>query len=342
MDVKKIIISRTDSIGDVMLTLPVAGVLKSIFPDCKILFLGRSYTKDIAEISIHVDSFHDWTQISSFEQKARIKYLKDLNADVIIHVFPVGEIAFLALKAKIPIRIGTSGRIYHFLTCNKLVTMSRRRSDLHEAQLNLKLIRSLGLLKTIPLNEIQNLYGFRQPDPLDDSFKKIIAKDKFNLILHPKSKGSAREWGLHNFSRLISIIPGDKFRIFITGTQNEGELLKQEIIHMHPEVVDLTGRFTLRQFISFINEADGFISASTGPLHIAAALGKFALGIYPPIVPMHPGRWAPLGKNADYIVADKKCSACRKNKSCLCMENITPEEVYNRLLSLIEKNGKNF
>lgn len=65
----------------------------------------------------------------------------------------------------------------------------------------------------------------------------------------------------------------------------------------------------LKQFISFIAAADGLIAASTGPLHIAAALGKVALGIYPPIKPMHPpGRWAPLGKNASYLVLEKKAA----------------------------------
>ncbi|MBK7669733.1 MAG: hypothetical protein IPJ32_21845 [Sphingobacteriaceae bacterium] len=31
---------------------------------------------------------------------------------------------------------------------------------------------------------------------------------------------------------------------------------------------------TLKQFISFINNADALVAASTGPLHIASALGK--------------------------------------------------------------------
>ena len=38
-NVKKIIISRTDAIGDVILTLPICGILKMYYPDCKIVFL---------------------------------------------------------------------------------------------------------------------------------------------------------------------------------------------------------------------------------------------------------------------------------------------------------------
>ena len=56
---KRLIISRTDSIGDVILTLPVAGELKRMFPDIHILFLGSSYTRPIVECCPHVDEFVD-------------------------------------------------------------------------------------------------------------------------------------------------------------------------------------------------------------------------------------------------------------------------------------------
>jgi ADP-heptose:LPS heptosyltransferase len=46
-DPKKIVISRTDSIGDVVLTLPLAGILKEKYPKAKIIFLGNTYTKPI-------------------------------------------------------------------------------------------------------------------------------------------------------------------------------------------------------------------------------------------------------------------------------------------------------
>lgn len=335
-DRMKIIISRTDSIGDVVLTLPLAGLIKERFPQHQIFFLGSSYTKDIVKASSHIDTFLDWTAIASLNRKNRMNFLEKIKADVIIHVFPVPEIAWLAWKSGIPVRIGTTGRFYHFYTCNRLVAMSRKRSHLHEAQLNLKLAKPLGFSNPYSLFEIGNLYGIRISEKTDDSIGDWIAGDKFNLVLHPKSKGSAREWGIHNFSQLISILPKDKFRIFITGTHEEGELFIKDLMVRHPEVINLTGKFTLEEFIRFLNRVDGIVSASTGPLHIAAALGKYALGIYPPIKPMHPGRWAPLGHKADYIVSKADCSDCRNKNTCKCMESITPQEVYNKLIHQLQ------
>jgi len=337
MNLRNIIISRTDSIGDVVLTLPVAGVLKELFGDCKIFFIAKSYTKPVVDSCEHIDRFLDWDKLKELDPKAQTEKIKSVEADAILHIFPSKEIARLAKKARIPYRIGTTGRLYHYLTCNKLIPLSRRRSDLHEAQLNLKLIEPIGAKKTYSLEKIPDYYGFSQTEPLNREFNQLISKDKFNLILHPKSKGSAREWGLKNFARLIEILPKEKFKIFISGTKEEGELIKEDLPDIFTHVVDLTGKFTLMEFISFIDEVDGIVAASTGPLHIAAALGKQTIGIYPPIKPMHPGRWAPVGENSQYLVLDKKCSKCRKSDRCECIESIEPETVKNMLMNLNRK-----
>ncbi len=335
MNSKRIIISRTDSIGDVVLTLPITGVLKKYFPDSEILFLGKSYTKDLINTCKHVDRFIDWSEIQNLNKTEQITQVEKLNADIIIHVFPVKQIAILAKKAKIPVRIGTTGRLYHYFSCNKLVAFSRKRSELHEAQLNLKLLKPLIGTLNLSLEEIAGYYGLKVREPLSNGNKQLLSQGKFNLIVHPKSKGSAREWGLTNFFRLAELLPRNKFKLFITGTADEGNLIRQSLKNRFPDITDLTGKFNLSELISFINEADGIVAASTGPLHIAAALGKHAIGIYPPIKPMHPGRWAPVGKNAQFLVTDKECSDCRQGGSCECMESIQPQKVKDILLNLL-------
>ena len=88
----------------------------------------------------------------------------------------------------------------------------------------------------------------------------------------------------------------------------------------------------LIEFISFINSADGLIAASTGPLHISASLGKNTLGLYPPIKPIFPKRWAPLGPKADFIVFEKECGKCKRDIiKCECIDLISPEVVLEKI-----------
>ena len=325
---QKIILSRTDSIGDVILTLPMAGILKEMFPQCKIIFLGSNYTRKVVALSDHVDEFLSWDTILKQEgTDKKIEYFKEIGADTIIHVFPNKKIAHLSKKAEIQNRIGTGGRLYHYFNCNKLVRFSRKRSDLHEAQLNLKLLQPLGWNKELSLNEIAAYYGLNKKPTLSKEFRILIDPQKTNLILHPKSKGSAREWGLDNFEKLIDLLDKKKYKIFVTGTESEGKLLREKISFTDYNCTDLSGKMSLQQLIAFIDKADGLVAASTGPLHIAAALGKLAIGIYPPIKPMHPGRWAPLGSKAKYIVRQKECNDCKNGNTCYCMAEIEPQKV---------------
>ncbi len=333
-----ILLSRTDSIGDVVLTLPMAGVLKTLFPESTILFLGRTYTKAVVVCSENIDGFVNWDEIEQLtNEQQKVNRFKALDADVIFHVFPNPDIASLAKKAGIKTRIGTAGRIFHLNTCNKPVLFSRKRSELHEAQLNLKLLKPSGFTNIPKREELAKYFGFTKIAKLDVRFKKMINPHKKNLILHPKSKGSAREWGMENFNELIALLPEEEYQVFISGTEEEGKLFRDKLYLKKENVTDISGTMTLDQFISFIAHCNGLVAASTGPLHIAAATGIVALGIYPPIKPMHPGRWAPIGKNAGYLVKETGCDDCRKGTSCHCMLEITPHQVKQKLEEYFEK-----
>jgi heptosyltransferase III len=328
-----IMLSRTDSIGDVVLTLPMAGLIREKYPDARITFIGRSYTEPVIKLSKHIDGFINRDHLEKLEISARIKALRELHVDWIIHVFPDKALAREARRAGISNRVGTSHRIFHWLNCNKRVSFSRRKSDLHEAQLNCKLLAPLDI--TIPkLENIHTYYGVNVPGVPVKRMKSLIDQGRKNIVLHPKSKGSAREWGLENFHRLIQLLPADDFKIFITGTLAEAGLMKEFLEKNEKRITDLTGKLTLEEFIAFLSLVDGIVAASTGPLHIAAALGRQAIGIYPPIHPMHPGRWAPLGVNAKVLVKATECEECRKSMDCHCIREIKPEEVSE----LINKN----
>jgi ADP-heptose:LPS heptosyltransferase len=326
-----IVISRTDNIGDVVLTLPLAGILKKKFPDASIIFLGKKYIRPLVEACGNINKFIDWDDVAALPKEDQLSLFKSLNADVIVHVFPHPEIASLANRAGITYRVGTSHRSYHWLYCNKLVNFSRKKSDLHEAQLNVKLLKPLGIITIPTLEELKTAYSFNHIPALKDS--SMLNNNKFNLILHPKSRGSAREWEWKNWNKLAELLPQDKFKLFVTGTENEGVEIKKNLLEGHSYITDLTGKLDFSQLIAFISQADGLVAASTGPLHIAASLGKRAIGLFPPIRPMHPGRWAPLGPKATYLVLDKTCSDCRKKTFCSCINSLTPEQVKALLLA---------
>jgi len=319
----RIIISRTDSIGDVILTLPLCVWLKKQFPQSELVFLGRTYTKDIIVCFDVVDTFLNFDDFSSLPTSERIARLR---ADCIIHVFPNREIAALSKKAKIPMRIGTAHRIFHLLTCNYRLNFSRKQSLLHESQLNFELLKPLGFNETPSFDFLfQSLNQFNFPIvSLPTEFSGIDFSN--TIILHPKSQGSAVEWPLEKYIELAQVLVKQNKTVIFTGTENEGKEFSA-ILPVHPQIIDSSGKLNLNQLICLISSCEALVACSTGPYHIAGISGIKAIGLFSPRKPIHPGRWRALGDKSVALVFDSSCSNCKKGKACSCIENISVQSV---------------
>ncbi|MBA2410103.1 MAG: glycosyltransferase family 9 protein [Gammaproteobacteria bacterium] len=339
MQSRHFVLNRADKIGDVVLALPMAGILKSTFPGCKVSLLGQRYTLPLARCCEYLDGAYTWDEIKEAPRAERIRHFQAFGADAIIHIYPQPAISRVARQARIPLRIGTSRRSYHWLDCNRLVRMRRRGIALHEAQLNIQLLRGLGLDRHYSLDELHEYFGLTRIDSLPPHLAAFIHPGRFNLIVHPKSAGSAREWPIEHFARLIESLPPERFNVLVTGSEKEGESVRGELPIQLSHVRDLMGRISLDELIALINAADGLLAASTGPLHIAAVLGKHALGIFVPYRAKHAGRWGPIGPRARAFQLAETCVSCPNASVCACMRRIAPAEVSAYLSGLARPPG---
>ncbi len=323
-----ILLSRTDNIGDVVLTLPLAGMLKEHFPQCRIVFLAAAYTLPVVCCSEHIDDVWNWDELRQLPEHEQIQRLQAERIEWCFHVFPRPEIAQLVHRAGVPNRVGTRNRLYHWRTCNHRVALSRKNSVMHEAQLNAWLLKPLVGECVSALEEIQRFYGLTGVPILPQNIRAVLHPTKFNLIIHPKSQGSAPEWQIAHYKRLLELLPSERFSVIITGTAKEGAQI-QEFINeaVVLGVQNLTGATTLRELIALVAASDALVAASTGPLHVAAALGIYALGLFAPIRPMHAGRWKPLGAKARTLSLEHECHKCTHQAVCECISAVTPESV---------------
>lgn len=327
LDKSHVLICRTDNIGDVVLTLPIAGYLKRLYPAIKIGFLCRGYAAPLVR---HCGAIDYVVEVEQLDRPAQL--LAHSGVDTIIFSKPDKKLAAAAKKARIPTRVGTSHRWFHWLYCNKLAHFSRVKSPLHEAQLNFELLRPLGIHFIPELDEIPALYQLNAPSYAG---RIRLPHDEFHLVIHPKSNGNGREWPIAHYTELARLLQSRAdIKLWVTGSENEGKWLEQnaaDLLRM-PNVTSVCGKFALDELAGFINTANGLIASGTGPLHISAALGKPTLGLFPPMKPIHPERWAPLGSNAQVLCEAKTCSGCKDASTCVCMLNITPAQVADTVL----------
>lgn len=323
----RILICRTDNIGDVVLTLPLVGYLKTRFPQLRIDMLCRAYVAPAVRHCRFLD------RVVAIEEAGELPaFFAGGGYDAVIFAFPNRQLARAAKAARIAHRVGTSHRLYHWFTCNRLAHFSRVKSDLHEAQLNFKLLRPLGIDHVPRLDEMPALYGLEAPRRA--AVDALFEAGKRHFILHPKSNGSGREWPVGHFTALareLALEPG--IRLFVTGSANEGKLIAQQAPDLLalPNVADVCGKLDLDGLLALIGASDGLVASSTGPLHLSAALGRPSLGLFPPIKPLDPGRWGPLGVRAEVLCPAQPCAGCGDNATCTCMQSITPQQVAARL-----------
>jgi len=90
--------------------------------------------------------------------------------------------------------------------------------------------------------------------------------------------------------------------------------------------------------LAFIAAADGMVSPSTGPVHLAAVLGIHALGIFPGRDCLNGKRWFPLGPKSEALQVVEFCPRnAQRDLSlggpCRCTISITPQMVYKRVMA---------
>lgn len=340
---KNILIVRTDRIGDVVLTLPLVSILKKYFPDAKISFLLRNYTLPLAQDNSCIDEVitleekNGITEIISNTKKLRSKF------DTCIVAYPTFRIALIMFLAGIKVRVGTGYRWYSFLF-NKKIYDHRKVSEYHELEYNVRLLKALGINENVNPSNVQfNLHSSKESRQIIESELKSRKVDlsKKIIILHPGSGGSSIDLPWESMKLLIVKMAHElDVEILITGSSNEAELCNSLIVN--EKTKNLAGLFELKEMIALIGKAEILIANSTGPIHIAAALGKNVIGFYPKIVSCSDKRWGPYTNRKKNFSPTINCSNCSREQceELDCMSSINIDEVLETTKRFLAKRNQ--
>ena len=143
----------------------------------------------------------------------------------------------------------------------------------------------------------------------------------------PGAVGPSKRWPY--YADLARRLATQGHRVWVIGGPGEKELAAEIVRAAAPDIRDLTGP-DLRNAILALAAADAAVSNDSGLLHVAAALGTPAIGIFGPTSPWH---WAPLNPIAAVIetTIPLPCRPCHK-PTCRfghhrCMRDISAEQV---------------
>jgi lipopolysaccharide heptosyltransferase II len=314
----------------------MAHVLKKRFPNATIAMLIRRYTSELVDDNRNVD------QILFYDEGERplpffhlVATLRTENFDIVFHTYPRFRLALMTWFARIPIRVGTGYRWYSFLF-NKRILEHRKDALKHELEYNLNLLSTVEC----PVDNEDITPSLEVKPQILDKVKNLLAtygiqKQDRIVILHPGSGGSARDWSSKNFGSLgqrLAQLPNMK--VVVTGGKNEQKLVDDVCSIAGSSAIPLVNQLSLKEYAALVKLSALFIGNSTGPIHIAAAVGTPVVGLYPQVTALSAKRWGPYTSKKTIFTPQNKppdCDECVKSKNgtCECMDSISVEIVYD-------------
>lgn len=338
----KILVSRTDRAGDVILTTPIFAELKKAFPKAKISAHIRKYTESIIRLCPNVDNtIIDEKHKSVFALAKAIKREKFTHA-ILVH--PSFKALVATFLAGIPCRIGRASNIWQFLLTNRQV-QKRSKNEKHEFQYNLDLIKPIVdtmnyamdySRPSLTVNKKAFAYGKRYIQQIGMSKTKPV-------IIHPGHGGSAHNLSIEQYMEIARELPKKNIPLVVSlgpGEEHlESSFMKQDtanfgIVKNVPDFEKLAGIF---------QNCSAFIGGSTGPMHLAGAIGLPVVAFFPPQKSMTPVRWGPTAKTQLVIKPQlgicSECSgSCTSCQHYPCMAKIETDTLIEWIVTNRIKN----
>lgn len=364
---KKILIIRLSSVGDVVMALPTAAQLKNKYGDSieiswvikssyagllennkfidKIIyyeeFLGK-YFRIIKEILRILNKKFDKEKYKKIPIIEKIlkkfpvsKKIKSEKYDVVIDLQGSVESSLIALSAQAQVNLTPNfvnngiERFYKRMETNNICE--------HRIEEYLETLKYLNVKK-----ESKYCYGWNFDDNDNLSIQKLyqsinIDYDVQYIILALTTQWQSKNYPLEHWAKIIDFLNKKNKSVIIVGTNSDkNHIEKLKAIVSENSFIDLCGKTNIRELVLLIKNAALVIAGDSGPMHIASSLNIPVISIFGPT---NPQKWGPVGKNSIVLTIKENCkfcyrTKCPKNKDCL--KSIKPELVICEIEKLLK------
>jgi lipopolysaccharide heptosyltransferase II len=339
--VHRILVIRLDLLGDLVFSVPAIRALRAAFPAAELTVVTLPYTRPLLTLVPDVDrvlslDVNQYRRPGGWRRLGKaVALLRTLRADgydlcVALHGRPAGV---LALLSGTRYRVGYAAHAYPF-AFNLPVRGRRYDRRRHEVEYCLDLVRTLGV------------DGPSRPSLSPPSVPAppvgLAAGERY-LVIHPgASNGSAKRWPPGAWARQARrAAEALGWRVVVTGGEGERDLVVAVVEGAGTCALPAVGG-SLLELAALLAGAEAVLAGDTGPLHLAAALGRPVVGVYGPTDPAQTG---PLAARAVVVRRPVACSPCYDlrspadcklaDRSTVCMRDLDADGVLRALLAVL-------
>jgi heptosyltransferase-2 len=298
---RRILVIRQDRIGDAVLATGLPRELKKRWPGCTVCMLVRPYTAPLFENNpyvdeIIVDEYRPETRNSSFWRM--VGELRRRRFTHALMLLPQARYNYMTFCAGIPFRLGHGIILFHALTLAWPVMTRKFRKGRHEAQYNLDLVRAMGVRTE---NATPEIHLTAEEKAQVEALRKQWRQRGKVVGINASSGWSSPNWQPASWARLATLLAAEEsIQVVVTDFK------------VPPELADISGveypdqGQPIRSTVMSVAACDLYVAASTGPMHIAGALGVPTLSIFCPLPNCEPALWGPLGNEAAFVLPEKE------------------------------------
>ncbi|MDD5435412.1 MAG: lipopolysaccharide heptosyltransferase II, partial [Nitrospira sp.] len=329
----RILIVKPSSLGDIIHSLPVLWALRRSQPDAFIGWVVKDVWKDILtenplldEIILLKKGMQGFLSAVNEIRRGRYDTIIDLQG-----LFRSGILSYLSGGRR---RVGfENARESAPLFYNKKISLDNKH--IHAVDRYLMTINSTHALPRFPL-----YINMEDSEWARDFLIKNDLKNVSPLIaINPSARWLKKRWPANLYAALIKrLIQELKAGIIILGSKEDIPVAEEITSTADSKVAIAAGNTSLKTLTALLERVDILITNDSGPMHIAAALGRPVVALFGPTDPVLTG---PYGNNHTVIRKDMECSPCFR-KACkhgrpLCMESITVDEVIKAVKDMLLK-----
>ncbi len=332
----KIVIRAPNHLGDCVMALPMINEAREAYPGAEITLMVPENLADLFVVNPSLDNILELKSEHVHGLMAVVK-VKELLSP---HEFDVGYILPPSFGAAAGFKLaGVKERIGYIadgrrMLLTKPLALPTPINAEHRSELYFNLLRR-GADSDI---EFVNPKMFQDDLQVERSMRLLLgygveATDNYAVIA-TRAVAESRRWGTERYTELIWRLVSEKgLKVVLVGSDADREH-NDEIIEQvgSEDVVNLSGRTSLRETAAIMSHANVFVGNDSGPAHLAAAAGC-------PVVVLSgaddPSATSPITRRKELLYLDHlECISCVKNKCPLkddehmqCMTGISVDMV---------------
>ncbi len=301
-NIKKILIIRLSSIGDIILTTELIRLIRKRFPDATIDFLIQKEYKELLRFNSRINNIIEYDKkLSLYEiNDARNEYLKGEKYDLVVDLHNnvrtrhwrrgiyknLVKVRKYRLEKLALVHINNSFNSMPHVTDRYYNVVSHLGIEKDNRGLEVWL-EDENAYKAVENSTANKVIGIA---PGAKHFTKMYPKEKIILL----------------FEKLMVIYPNYKFKIF--GIDEDKPLAEKFIKLNKTAVSDFCGELTLLETAKELDSCDVLISNDSGLMHLAAARKVPSLAIFGSTVPQF--GFTPYGNRSEIVEIDLDCRPC--------------------------------